>query len=136
MGAQFIGSKTFSVGVSGTYRVVFNTEGASCASFQLVRALGAQDATYKIFTTNFGPENFSGMPGSNGSRSAMTGSSYQPYWYAEPGASGSAFTGSATIPASPFMMHFVDIGSRAVMVEVSSSYGGSFTLVAHGKQYS
>ncbi len=136
MGAQFIGQKTFTVGVSGTYRTVFNTEGASCASFQLVRYSGSQDASYRIFTTNFGPENFSGMPGSNGSRSSMTGSAYRKFWYAEPGASGSAFTGSASIPADPFMMHFVDIGSRAVMVEVSSSSGGRFELVAHGKQFS
>lgn len=134
MSVGLLKPQTFTVPVSGSYRLFFTNMAGPWASFQLYRQSGSQDASYRIFTSNFSGID---IPGTDRpyqvpvTASTMAGN-YN-YWYAEPGASGTAFTGSATDAASPYMMHFVDIGSKHLMVEVSSSKGGTFILAPHLK---
>jgi hypothetical protein len=135
MASKPLGRRNFTLPVSGTFRWVFNTEASACASFQLIRSSGTQDVSFRCWTTDVSPDDVPGLTGMVGDgRQQLTGSAYQKYWYLEPGASGS-LTGSATDAVTPIMMHFVDIGSRAVMVEVSSSFGGPFTLYGHAKTW-
>lgn len=136
MSVGYMARKDFTLPVSGALRFTFSNAATPWASFQIYRQLGTQDATFRIWTSNFSQKDVPG-DGNLGTENCLnTGSSYTTgynYWYAEPGASGTAFTGSATDAPSPYMMHFVDIGSKHIMVEVSSSSGGQFMLYPHLK---
>lgn len=123
------------VPVSGTFRTVFNVQDSSRSSAQLIRFSGSQDATYRIFSSNFGPDEsiVQGVQSLIGNKyQQLTGSAHDPYWTLE--LTGTFFTGSATIPPTPATEHFADIGTQLLMIEVSSSFGGPYILRLHGKE--
>lgn len=134
MSVGFLAPQTFVLPVSGALRLFFTNMSAPWASFQLLRQSGSQDASFRVFTSNFSGKDVPGYatPYEVAITGSTAGANYG-YWYAEPGASGSAFTGSATDAPSPYVMHFADVVSKHLMVEVSSSKGGTFILAPHLK---
>lgn len=134
MSAGFFAPQAFVLPVSGSHRLFFSDASALLASFQLYRESGQQDATFRVLTSNFSQQDVAGFGVYSTPLTASTTSTNYGYWFAEPGASGTAFTGSATDAASPFVMHFADIGSRHLCIEVSSSFGGNFILAPHVKR--
>lgn len=130
MGAKYLGHKDITVPQSGTQRVVFNTEAVSRASFQLTPVTSSMDASFKIWSSNWTPDDVPGLTSLVGNKgNQMTGSAYQGYWSLE--TTGSAITPSTVL--TPYMQHFADIGSRLLMLEVSSSLGGNLRVSMHGK---
>lgn len=131
-GPGYIPPQPFTLPVSGALRFQYTIDSAPWASFQLYRTSGLQDATYRIWTSNFSQKDVAAA--GLGTFTALSGSNlYYAYWYPEPGCAGTAFTGSVTDAPTPFLMHTVDNGAKHIMVEISSSYGGNFVLYPHIK---
>lgn len=135
MSVGFMARKEFTLPVSGAMRFTFSNASAPWASFQIYRQFGSQDMSFRLWSSNFSAKDVPGDGNFGTENSLSTGSSYTTgynYWFLEPGISGS-LTGSATDAPSPFAFHLVDVSTKHIMIEVSSSSGGKFILYPHIK---
>lgn len=131
MSAGYLNPKVRVLPVSGSWRFHFTNESSPWTSVQVLKQSGSTDATYAIFTSNFGSLNVPGYISSQ--PGALSGSAYNQYWSREAGLSGTLFTGSATDSPASAMIQLGNINSKYVAVEVSSSFGGQITVFPHLK---